>query len=163
VAVIDLSQLPALEVIEVPNFETLLSERKEALIVLYPAHEQIAMRRVLALESDPLVKCLQESFYREILLRQRINGAAQAVMVAYALGSDFDQLAARSNVQRLIVTPANPDAVPPVDAMMESDDALHVRVPEACEGLTVAGPTAAYEFRARSADGRVQDVSAISP
>lgn len=162
-AVIDLSQLPAPEVIEVPDFETLLAERKEALIALYPADEQAAMRRVLALESDPLVKCLQENTYREILLRQRINEAAQAVMVAYALGSDLDQLAARSNVQRLTITPANPDAVPPVEAVMESDDALRVRVPEAFEGLSVAGPTAAYEFHARSADGRVQDVSAISP
>ncbi|WP_312462931.1 baseplate J/gp47 family protein, partial [Pantoea endophytica] len=162
-AVIDLSQLPAPEVIEVPDFETLLAERKEALIALYPTDEQDAMRRVLALESDPVVKCLQENVYREILLRQRINEAAQAVMVAYALGSDLDQLAARSNVQRLTVTPANPDAVPPVDAVMESDDALRVRVPEAFEGLSVAGPTAAYEFHARSADGRVQDVSAISP
>lgn len=58
-------------------------------------------------------------------------------------------------MQRLTVTPANPDAVPPVDAVMESDDALRVRVPEAFESLSVAGPTAAYEFHARSADGRV--------
>lgn len=149
--------------IEVPDFETLLTERKEALIALYPTEEQAAVRRVLALESDPMVKTLQESTYREILLRQRINEAAQAVMVAYALGSDLDQLAANHNVQRLTVTPADPDAVPPVDAVMETDDALRVRVPEAFEGLSVAGPTAAYEFHAKSADGRVQDVSATSP
>ena len=162
-AVIDLSQLPAPEVIEVPDFESLLTERKGALIALYPAEEQAAVRRVLALESDPMVKSLQESVYREILLRQRINEAAQAVMVAYAIGSDLDQLAASYNVQRLTVTPADPDAVPPVDAVMETDDALRVRVPEAFEGLSVAGPTAAYEFHAKSADGRVQDVSATSP
>jgi len=53
--------------------------------------------------------------------------------------------------------------VPPVDAVMETDDALRVRVPEAFEGLSVAKPTAAYEFHAKSADGRVQDVSATSP
>ena len=162
-AVIDLSQLPAPEVIEVPDFESLLTERQEALIALYPTEEQAAVRRVLALESDPMVKSLQESVYREILLRQRINEAAQAVMVAYAIGSDLDQLAASYNVQRLTVTPADPDAVPPVDAVMETDDALRVRVPEAFEGLSVAGPTAAYEFHAKSADGRVQDVSATSP
>lgn len=162
-AVIDLSQLPAPEIIEVPDFETLLTERKESLTALYPEEEQAAVRRVLALESDPMVKSLQESVYREILLRQRINEAAQAVMVAYALGSDLDQLAASYNVQRLTVTPADPDAVPPVDAVMETDDALRVRVPEAFEGLSVAGPTAAYEFHAKSADGRVQDVSATSP
>jgi len=163
VAVIDLSQLPAPEIIEVPDFDALLDARKAALIALYPVGEQAAVRRVLALESDPIVKTLQESVYREILLRQRINEAAQAVMVAYALGSDLDQLAAAYNVQRLTVTPANSDAVPPVDAVMEADDALRVRVPEAFEGLSVAGPTAAYEFHARSADGRVQDVSATSP
>ncbi|KGD83531.1 baseplate assembly protein [Pantoea stewartii subsp. indologenes] len=162
-AVIDLSQLPAPEVIEVPDFETLLAERKENLIALYPSEQQGAMRSVLALESDPLVKCLQENVYREILLRQRINEAAQAVMVAYALGTDLDQLAANNNVKRLTITPANPDAVPPVAAVMESDDDLRLRVPGAFEGLSVAGPTAAYEFYAKSADGRVSDVSATSP
>jgi len=161
--VIDLSQLPAPEVIEVPDFETLLAERKESLIALYPSDQQGAMRSVLALESDPLVKCLQENVYREILLRQRINEAAQAVMVAYALGTDLDQLAANNNVKRLTITPANPDSVPPEAAVMESDDDLRLRVPGAFEGLSVAGPTAAYEYYAKSADGRVSDVSATSP
>nr|DAI72861.1 MAG TPA: baseplate assembly protein [Caudoviricetes sp.] len=162
-AVIDLSQLPAPQVVEVPDFETLLTERKESFIALYPADEQDAVRRTLALESEPIVKQLQESTYREILLRQRINEAAQAVMVAYALGSDLDQLAANYNVSRLVTTPADPDAVPPVEAVMESDDALRLRVPDAFEGLSVAGPRAAYEFHAKSADGRVSDVSATSP
>lgn len=162
-AVIDLSQLPAPQVVDVPDFEALLTERKEALIALYPAEEWDAVRRVLMLESDPIVKNLQESTYREILLRQRINEAAQAVMVAYALGSDLEQLAANNNVSRLTVTPADVNAVPPVSAVMKSDDDLRLRVPDAFEGLSVAGPTAAYEFFAKSADGRVADVSATSP
>ncbi len=54
-------------------------------------------------------------------------------------------------------------ALPPVAAVMESDEALRLRVPAAFEGLSVAGPTAAYEFHARSADGRVADASATSP
>ncbi|WP_312836742.1 baseplate J/gp47 family protein [Pantoea sp.] len=162
-AVIDLSQLPAPDVVEVPDFETLLATRKEAFIALYPAEQQEAVRRTLALESEPVVKQLQESTYREVLLRQKINEAAQAVMVAYALGSDLDQLAANYNVSRLVTTPADPDAVPPVAAVMETDDALRLRVPDAFEGLSVAGPKAAYEFYAKSADGRVADVSATSP
>ncbi|WP_130831109.1 baseplate assembly protein [[Erwinia] mediterraneensis] len=162
-AVIDLSQLPAPDVVEVPDFETLLAERKAAFIALYPADEQEAVRRTLALESEPITKLLQESTYRELLLRQRINEAAQAVMVAYAIGSDLDQLAANYNVKRLTVTPANNEAVPPIAAVMESDEALRLRVPDAFEGLSVAGPTAAYEFHARSADGRVADASATSP
>ena len=79
------------------------------------------------------------------------------------MGSDLDQLAANYNVKRLTVTPADNDAVPPVAAVMESDEALRLRVPAAFEGLSVAGPTAAYEFHAQSADGRVADASATSP
>lgn len=160
---VDLSQLPAPEIVDVPDFETLLAVRKAAFVALYPADEQDAVRRTLALESDPVVKLLQENTYREILLRQRINEAAQAVMVAYALSSDLDQLAANYGVGRLVVTPADDNAVPPVAAVMETDDELRLRVPQAFEGLSVAGPTAAYEFHARSADGRVADVSATSP
>lgn len=162
-AVIDLSQLPAPEVVEVPDFEVLLTERKAAFVALHPADEQDAVRRTLELESEPVVKLLQENTYREMLLRQRINEAAQAVMVAYALGSDLEQLASSYNVSRLTVTPADNTAVPPVEAVMESDDDLRLRVPDAFEGLSVAGPTAAYEFYAKSADGRVSDVSATSP
>jgi len=150
-------------VVDVPDFETLLAERKASLIALCPAEQQDAMRRTLALESEPVVKLLQENVYRELLLRQRINEAAQAVMVAYALGSDLDQLAANYNVARLTVTPADNTAVPPVAAVMETDEDLRLRVPAAFEGLSVAGPAASYEFHAKSADGRVADVSATSP
>lgn len=162
-AVIDLSQLPAPQIVDMPDFETLLAERKAAFVALYPADEQGAVARTLALESEPITKQLQESIYREVLLRQRINEAAQAVMVAYALGGDLEQLAANYNVKRLTVSPADNDAVPPIAAVMESDEALRLRVPAAFEGLSVAGPTAAYEFHARSADGRVADASATSP
>ena len=162
-AVIDLSQLPAPQIVDVPDFETLLAERKAEFVALHPKDEQEAVIRTLELESEPVTKLLQENAYRELLLRQRINEAAQAVMVAYAIGGDLDQLAANYNVKRLTVTPADNDAVPPVAAVMESDEALRLRVPAAFEGLSVAGPTAAYEFHARSADGRVADASATSP
>lgn len=162
-AVIDLSQLPPPQIVDEPDFETLLAERKAAFVALYPADEQEAVMRTLALESEPVTKLLQESTYRELLLRQRINEAALAVMVAYSGDSDLDQLAANNNVKRLTVTPADDEAVPPVAAVMESDESLRMRVPEAFEGLSVAGPTGAYEFHAKSADGRVSDASATSP
>jgi phage-related baseplate assembly protein len=162
-AVVDLSQLPPPEVVDVPDFESLYAQRKANFIALYPVEEQAAVTRALELESDPIVKLLQENTYREILLRQRINEAAQAVMVAYAIGSDLEQLAANNNVRRLTITPEDPTAVPPVEAVMESDPDLRQRIPAAMEGLSVAGPSAAYEFHARSADGRVADASAVSP
>ncbi|MGP2459513.1 baseplate assembly protein [Pantoea ananatis] len=160
---IDLSQLPAPNVVETLDYETLLAERKATLISLYPADEQASVTRVLALESDPLVKLLQENAYREVILRQRINEAAKAVMVAWANGSDLDQLGANNGVTRLVLTPADNTVTPPVEAVMERDEDFRARIAAAFEGLSVAGPSGAYEFHARSADGRVADASAISP
>lgn len=162
-ATIDLSQLPAPNVVEQLDYESLFAERKSTLISLYPPEQQEAISRTLSLESEPLVKLLQENAYREVILRQRVNEAARAVMVAYATGSDLDQLAANNGVQRLVLKPADSATIPPTDAVMESDSDLRMRIPQAFEGLSVAGPSGAYEYHARSADGRVADASAISP
>lgn len=162
-ATIDLSQLPAPDVVEVLDYETLLAERKATLISLYPVEQQATIARTLALESEPIVKLLQENAYREVILRQRINEAAQANMVAYANDSDLDQLGANNGVTRLTLTPADDSTIPPTPAIMESNDDFRLRVASAFEGLSVAGPTGAYEYHAKSADGRVADASAISP
>lgn len=162
-ATIDLSQLPAPDVVEALDYETLLAERKATLISLYPADQQAAIARTLTLESEPIVKLLQENAYREIILRQRVNEAARANMVAFATGGDLDQLGANNGVLRLTITPADDEAIPPVAAVMESADDFRLRVAGAFEGLSVAGPTGAYEYHAKSADGRVADASAISP
>src|SRR5471030_499097 len=162
-ATIDLSQLPAPDVVEELDYENLFEERKSTLISLYPADQQEAISRTLTLESEPLVKLLQENAYRELILRQRINESARAVMVAYATGNDLDQLAANFNVERLVLRAADNATIPPTAAVMEADTDLRMRIPQAFEGLSVAGPTGAYEYHARSADGRVADVSVISP
>lgn len=161
--VIDLSQLPVPDVVGVPDYEALLAERKAYYVSLFPTDKQTAVAQALELESEPAAKLLQEGCYREILLCQRINEAAVAGMVAFSTGTDLDNLAANNNVTRLTITPADASAVPPVDAVLEGDSDLRLRVPAAFEGLSVAGPTAAYESHARSVDGRVLDVSAISP
>ncbi|WP_380184848.1 baseplate J/gp47 family protein [Kalamiella sp. sgz302252] len=162
-ATIDLSQLPAPDVVEALDYETLLNERKATLVSLYPAEQQDAIARTLALESEPVVKLLQENAYREVILRQRVNEAAKAVMVAYALADDLDQLGANNGVNRLTLTAADDTTTPPTAAVMESDDDYRVRIAAAFEGLSVAGPSGAYEYHAKSADGRVADASAISP
>jgi phage-related baseplate assembly protein len=162
-AVIDLSQLPPPQIVDEPDFETLLTERKAEFVALYPAEEQEAVARTLTLESEPIVKTLQENVYRELLLRQRINEAARAVMVAYSGSDDLDNLGANNNVQRRVITPADDTTTPPTEAEMESDADYRQRIPAAFEGMSVAGPVGAYEFHALSADGRVADASAFSP
>ncbi|MGD7360626.1 baseplate J/gp47 family protein, partial [Ralstonia pseudosolanacearum] len=162
-AIIDLSQLPAPAVVETLDYEAILAERKDYFVSLHPADQRDATRATLELESEPITKLLQENAYRELVWRQRVNDAARGVMLAFAEGKDLEQIAANFNVQRLTITPADDTTVPPTPAVMESDDSLRERAQEAFEGLSVAGPTKAYEFFARSADGRVADARAISP
>jgi len=162
-APIDLSQLPAPAVIETIDFETILASRKAAVLELLPVELRGAVATMLSLESEPATKLLEENSYREMILRTRINDAARALMLAYAVGTDLDHIGANSNVERLVVTPADPNAVPPVTKVMEDDDAYRLRIQEAPDGLSVAGPQSSYEFHARSADGRVKDASATSP
>lgn len=162
-ATVDLSQLPVPDVVEELDYETILAERKATLISLYPEDQQDAVARVLALESDPIVKLLQENAYREVIWRQRVNEAAQAVTLAYANNNDLDVMAGNNNTERLTITPADDTTIPPTPAIMESDTDLRLRTQQAFEGLSVAGPVGAYEYHGRSADGRVADVSVESP
>jgi phage-related baseplate assembly protein len=145
--------------VEVIDFEVILAERKAALIALYPADKRAEVAATLALESEPLAINLQENAYREVLLRQRINDAARAVMLAFAQGADLDHLAALLGVQRLVVV-AGTDDTP---AVMESDTDLRKRVQMAPESFSVAGPEGAYISATLNADGRVLDAGAKSP
>lgn len=160
---IDLSQLPAPDVVEQISYEQILADRKARAISLWPADEQAEIAGRLALESEPLTKLLQENAYREMIWRQRVNEASLATLLAYAQGNDLDQVAGNFNVKRLVVQVANLQAIPPVPQVMESDDALRERAQMAFEGLSTAGPRNAYIFHARSANGRVADASADSP
>ncbi|MGL4869985.1 MAG: baseplate J/gp47 family protein [Aeromonas veronii] len=160
---ITLSQLPQPDVIEPLDYETILAERKAYFISLYPADQQASVTATLALESEPITKLLQENAYRELILRQRINDAAVANMLAWAKGRDLDNLVANWNVQRLTIQPGDPSATPPVPEIKEDDEALILRALMAWDGLSVAGPTGAYEFFALSADGKVADAKGSSP
>lgn len=160
---IDLSQLPPPVVVEPLDFETLFAQRKAAFIAMYPEDEQEEIARTLELESEPITMLLEENCYRELLLRQRVNEAARAVMLAYSTDSDLDNLAVNFNVERLTIQEEDDSVTQPIEAVMESDADLRTRTQQAFEGLSVAGPTAAYEFWGRSADGRVADISAVSP
>lgn len=162
-ATIDLSQLPAPDVVETLDFESILAERKATLVSLYPEDQQDAVARTLALESEPLVKYLEENAYREVIWRQRVNDAAKAVTLAYSGNNDLDVIAGNNNTARLTITPADDSTIPPTPAEMESDTDLRLRAQQAFEGLSVAGPVGAYEYHGRSADGRVADISVESP
>lgn len=155
---IDMSRLPAPAVVQVPGFEAILTALKADLIAAWP--EAAA---VLELESEPLTKWLQRLAYQLVVERSARNDSAHAVMLAYARGTDLDNLGAFFGVERLEISPADPEALPPIEAAMEDDAAFRERIQMAPRGYTVAGPVGSYVYHARSADGQVLDAAATSP
>ncbi|HBY5591244.1 MAG: baseplate J/gp47 family protein [Raoultella planticola] len=156
---IDLSQLPQPTIIEELDFEEILIEVKAVMVAAYPVDQQTAVIAALALESEPLNIIAQAIAYREMLLRQRINEGAAASMLSHATGEDLDNIAANLDTERLVIT----EATDTTDAVKESDEALRLRAQAAFEGMSVAGPSAAYEYFARSVSGKVADAKASSP
>jgi phage-related baseplate assembly protein len=102
-------------------------QRKTRLIAAMPADIRDQVSATLELETEPLTIELQENAYTEMILRQRINEAAKSNLLAYAEKEDLDNKAADYDVARLLITQADPDAVPPVEAVWESDDRLRLR------------------------------------
>ncbi|MDN2701503.1 hypothetical protein O0881_05760 [Janthinobacterium sp. SUN100] len=117
--------------IEVLDFEAILATRKAHLVSLLPEAERAAVTALLKLESVPATKLREENAYQETILRDCVNEAGKAIMLAFALDGDLDQLGANVNVARLVITPANPNAMPPVAAVMEDNDAYRLRIQEA--------------------------------
>lgn len=154
---IDLSSLPQPNVVEVINYETILTDLTDDFLTRYPAYS------AETLESDPAMKLLEVAAYRETILRQRVNDTARARMLPYALGADLEILAADVGVYRLQLTAANPDAVPPVDATYESDDSLRRRAQLAPESLTTAGSEGSYVYNALTAGETPVGITIDSP
>lgn len=145
-ASIDLSKLPIPDVVETINFETILQEILTDYYARNPEHTAL-------LESDPAYKLAEVTAYREVLLRQRVNDAARAVMLAGTKGKDLDNLAALVPVQRLMLDTGDQDATPPIPPTYESDDDFRSRTQLAPEGFSVAGPKGAYVFHTLSVPG----------
>lgn len=154
---IDLSQLPPPDVVEPLEFEILYQG------LLSDFRQLMGERWSAQLESDPVTKLLEVAAYQKLLGRARINDAAKASLLAHATGADLDNRAADFDVKRLVLIAEQPDALPPVAAVMESDDALRYRTRLSLEALSVAGSRGAYEYHALSASAGIAGVSVDSP
>lgn len=158
---IDLSQLPFPGVVETIDYETLYQQRKERFLARVPAELRASCEEALTLDSEPTTMLLQDNVYEVMLLRQRVNDAARALMLAFAKGADQDHLVALLGVKRLVLTPADPENNIP--AVMEKDEDQRRRAQLAPLGFSVAGPEGAYKFHALSADAAVRDVAVSAP
>ncbi|QEO80243.1 baseplate assembly protein [Pseudomonas brassicacearum] len=154
---IDLSALPAPQVLESLDFEELYQEELAAF------REYMGDNWTAHLESDPVTKLLELGAYRRMQNRARVNDAGKALLLAFAKRADLDHLAGNVGLRRLVVQAEDLSAVPPVSAVMEEDDALRERIQLVYEGLTTAGPRNSYILHARNTSGLVADATAESP
>lgn len=151
---VDLSRLPWPGFIVVPDFETILARLVVRAKAVMPDFE--------VRESDPSTKLLQLFAYEIQAVYQKVNDGARAVMPAYAVGGDLDNIAALFfGIERFEITPA--DTVLGIPAVMESDTDFRRRMVLGPEGYSVAGPEGAYTSLAVNADADVLDASATSP
>lgn len=153
---VDLSKLPAPDVVETLDYEVIVSEMITDLQARDPEFSALT-------ESDPAYKIIEVAAFRELLVRQRVNEASRANMLAFAAGADLEQIAARYNVSRLVLDEGDPGAVPPIPPTLEDDSSLRRRVQLSFEGFSTAGPEGAYIFHALGADPDVLDASVESP
>jgi len=133
--------MKAPNVIETLKFEEIFSRMKEELV-----HRDARFSALT--ESDPAIKILEVAAWRELLLRQRINDAAQANLLAFARDSDLDHLAEFYGVIR---------------KESENDEFLRKRVKAKIVGWSTAGSKEHYRYHALSADIRVKDAQVVSP
>ncbi len=153
---IDLEKLPPPEVVEPLDFDAILTEMVDDFTVRWPEYSA-------DLESEPAVKLLEVTAYRELQLRARVNDASRAVMLAFAQKGDLEHIAARFGVERQEVSPGDPDALPPILPTFENDDRLRQRTQLSLEGHTTAGTIGSYKFHTLAADPRIKDVDVQSP
>jgi len=138
---IDLNRLPQPEVVKQLQSADILA----ANLTLFAQHMPEHSLKV----GDPVYNTLAMMAARETVIRQEFNDYSLENMLAYASGSDLDNLAVFADVLR---------------ADDEHDDQLRQRAQLAPEGYSTAGPVDGYIQRAlNSAPEKIKSVSVLSP
>lgn len=130
--VLDVAQLPPPDAVEVLDFDTAFADW----MARFVAEAQAAglPYDVETLRSDPIGWVMRVAAYRgDVVLRQRVNDAVKAVLLATATGADLDNVAADLRVVRM---------------EGEADEDLRLRRALAPEAFTTCGTSAAYRFHA---------------
>jgi len=154
--VIDLSALPAPTIIDALDFNAIRDAMLADLVSRYTLFTAIV-------PSDPAYKLIEVFAYRELILRQRMNDAAKAVMLAHAVGNDLENLVAFYGVSRLLIDAGDANAIPPILPTYESDTDLRTRTLFALDSVNTTGSKNNYIFRALESDGSVKNASAKMP
>ena len=138
---LNLSSLPDPAIIETLSFQSIFNDLKDDFSTRFSEYTALV-------ESDPAIKLLEVAAQREVILRQRVNDAFKATLLAFAAGADLDQLAAFYGLTRLTD---------------ETDATLRERTINRIQGSSTAGGAAWYRYQALTANNGVRDARVTSP
>jgi phage-related baseplate assembly protein len=154
---LDLSQLAPPALIETIDYESILAAQKAWVTALWDAYRvtrpDLPALDTLMLETEPITVILEGVAYRETLLRALVNDKARAVLLAYAVGSDLDQVGALFDTPRREIAPG----------VFQSDAEYREELQLAPEAFSTAGPEGAYIYFARRAHPSLSDAAALHP
>lgn len=164
---LDLAALPAPQAVQPWAYDAVLAARMatylhewdlaRAIDTDLPAYD------VDKMETDPAKRLQRAGAMREGLMLQRVNEAVLAVMWASAIGSDLDQLGALVGLKRRALVEADPTAVPPVEAVMESDDEYRARGPIALDATAIGYSGGTYRSIVLQAAPEVKAIAILRP
>jgi len=155
---IDLSRLPAPEIIETLSFEQLLDDIRQDFLQRHPQSAE-----TIDLESEPVTKLLESAAYFGLIKRQQFQEDARSLLLAYATGDTLDHIGITYyDTQRLTLQPADLQADPPVEAVMESDQDYKRRIMLAMDAPSTAGSENGYRYHALGAHEDAKGVTAIN-
>ncbi|TDF41893.1 baseplate assembly protein [Alteromonadaceae bacterium M269] len=150
--------LPKPTVLQTPEFEQLLSDIKAKVvdhIRQFSESQANAVEETLANSAEVLTKCA-EAF--AVILQNHIrqwNDKALQMFGMYARDNDLvDVIVSSLNIHRQVITPGDPDAFPPVPAVMEDNDSLLTRYYLAAFALATTGTRLGYRFHLMTLGGR---------
>lgn len=135
-------------ILEVLNYEDINKRLQADFVALMPEDQRLDWGNTLLLESEPITKLVELIAYLEVILRNRVNAAARANLLAFATDKDLDRLADFYGVVRFD---------------NESDGKFKERIVARIQGSSTAGPLAHYRYHAMNASPLVDEVVITSP
>ena len=138
---VTLANLPAPTIIQQVNYQVIFSQILSTFQTLNPAFTAVV-------EGDPAYMLLQVLAYQVMLIAQQEQNDILGLLLAYAIDSQLDQIAANVDVIRL---PG------------EQDNAFRLRIQQAMHLYSVAGPAGAYRSLTYAVAQNIADVAVFSP
>ena len=148
-----LTALPAPDVIETPDYDNILTRVISRLRTINSDYTSIV-------EGDPAYAVMQSIVFEIVMILQRINDAARAVLVTHAIGDDLDNLGVLFSVYRQVLQQEDLTADPPIPEILEDDVRFRDRVLNALEAIA-PGSKAWYRGYALESSSMVKDAIAL--